>query len=292
MPSKLPEGVQIQVSRRSLPSDYEMPTMAMSVDHYSVGFLVSGDRRTITPQQTYDAHAGDVTVMPPYLYHRTISLSSTPYESYLIKFTQQAVEPLIRTTAPGFLEDMMERKIHHVPESARARIASYFEDMLRVYTDNAPYRDTVLQGLLLRLLTLIHEERAGGSVVYFPSSLSTCIVDTLVRMEQRYAEDLRLADIASELGYSQAHLSRLFSQQLGVGFSLYLSRIRLRHVYELLSSTDMSVSEIALACGYCSGDYLSTRFRSATGMTPREFRSRARQNAQASSTPVSAAFLQ
>ena len=124
MPSKLPEGVQIQVSRRSLPSDYEMPTMAMSVDHYSVGFLVSGDRRTITPQQTYDAHAGDVTVMPPYLYHRTISLSSAPYESYLIKFTQQAVEPLVRTTAPGFLEDMMERKIHHFPESARARIAS------------------------------------------------------------------------------------------------------------------------------------------------------------------------
>ena len=126
MPSKLPEGVQIQVSRRSLPADYEMPTMAMSVDHYSVGFLVSGDRRTITPQQTYDAHAGDVTVMPPYLYHRTISLSSAPYESYLIKFTQQAVEPLVRTTAPGFLEDMMERKIHHFPESARARIAFVF----------------------------------------------------------------------------------------------------------------------------------------------------------------------
>ena len=38
MPSKLPEGVQIQVSRRSLPSDYEMPTMAMSLFRGLPGF--------------------------------------------------------------------------------------------------------------------------------------------------------------------------------------------------------------------------------------------------------------
>jgi hypothetical protein len=51
MPDMLPTGVEISVSRRSLPAEYRMPTMDMSVDHYSIGLLLAGDRRTITPLQ-------------------------------------------------------------------------------------------------------------------------------------------------------------------------------------------------------------------------------------------------
>lgn len=272
MPDMLPAGVEISVSRRSLPADYRMPTMDMSVDHYSIGFLIAGDRRTITPQQSYDAHAGDVSMLPPFLYHRTVSLSDTPYESYLVKFTAKAVEPLVQLLGSTFLDELTEQKIHHFREDAQERLQWLFEEMRGVYESGAPYSSIILQGLLLRLLTLVREEHTGSGAEYFPSELSNVIVDVLVRIEQQYAENLRLSDLAGEFGYSTAHLSRLFSRQLGVSFSEYLSRVRMRHVCRLLSGTDRSVSEIALSCGYCSGDYLATRFQARMGMTPLQFR--------------------
>ena len=139
MPNRLPPGVQISIARRSLPSDYQMPTMDMSTDHYSVGLLLSGDRRTITEQQSYDAHAGDVSTMPPFLYHRTVSLSSVPYESYLVKFTSRAVEPLLELLGHTFLDEMFEEKIHHFPEAIQKRLEWLLDDMLTVFSSRAPY---------------------------------------------------------------------------------------------------------------------------------------------------------
>ena len=279
MPEKLPAGVEISISRRSLPSDYKMPTMDMSTDHYSVGFLVSGDRRTITAQQSYDAHAGDVSMMPPYVYHRTVSLSTAPYESFLVKFSPRAAEPLVALMGPAYLSDLMEQKIHHFSSMIQAKLLALFEDMVTVYASGAPYSSLILQGQLLRLLTLIHEEHTGHGADYFPSQLSRAIIDTLARIEQQYAEELRLSTLAESLGYSQAHLSRLFRQQLGSSFTEYLTRVRLRHVCDMLIHTDQSISDIALACGFCNGDYLSARFHAGFGMSPREFRRQVRISA-------------
>ena len=139
MPEKLPAGVEISITRRSLPADYQMPIMGMATDHYAIGFLISGDRRTITPTQSYDAHAGDVSVMAPYLYHRTVSLSDTPYESYLIKFTEKAAEPLTQLMGVSFLEEMTERKIHHLPTSAQSRLSSLMEEMKTASERDEPY---------------------------------------------------------------------------------------------------------------------------------------------------------
>lgn len=278
MPDKLPEGVEIHVSLRSLPADYQMPVMGMSTDHYSIGLILSGDRRIITPKETYDAHRGDVSMMAPFLYHRTASLSDAPYVSYLVKYTASAVEPLLARTGASFLEEMNERKIHHFGLESQARLQSLLADMAAVYGAGRPYAELLLQGQLHRLLTIIYEEHTGDGAERFPSPLSPVIVDLLAQMEARYGEDLRLSAMSREAGYSDAHLSRLFSSQLHCSFSEYLSRIRLRHVCLLLADTNMSVSDIALACGYCNGDYLSTRFRAGMGVSPTVFRRQARKN--------------
>ncbi len=278
MPEKLPTGTEISISRRSLPADYQMPIMGMSTDHYALGFLLSGDRRTITPRQTYDAHAGDVSMMAPFLYHRTVSLSDAPYESYLVKFTAKAAEPLTQLMGPSFLDELTERKIHHLPPAAGQRLCAMLEEMRLVYEKSPPYAEAVLQGMLPRILTLVQEESVGEGAEYFPSRLSAPVIDMLARMEECCGSELTLDSLAREMGYSPAHLSRLFKTQLGCGFSQYLTRMRLRRACFLLSETDQSIGSIALACGFCNGDYFATRFRAGMGLPPGDFRRQARQH--------------
>jgi len=85
----LPLGKQYQISHRLLPADFEMTSMEAAQDHYSLCFIIKGDRKVITPNMTYNFHAGYVAAMPPFLYHRTVPASEDEYESILIKFSPE-----------------------------------------------------------------------------------------------------------------------------------------------------------------------------------------------------------
>ena len=91
----IPENQHICISKRLISADYCMPSMQIIPDYYNIGYTISGDRFTVTPIETYSYHSGDVSLLPPLVYHRTFSLSNTPYESILIKFTFDFVRPFI-----------------------------------------------------------------------------------------------------------------------------------------------------------------------------------------------------
>ena len=80
----LPQGKNFIITHRKLSGDFEMPSMEVASDHYSLGFIIHGDRKIITPAMTYILHAGYINAIAPYLYHRTIPASKGYYESYLI----------------------------------------------------------------------------------------------------------------------------------------------------------------------------------------------------------------
>lgn len=272
MPIKIPEGQNIVISFRALPADYQMPSMEVATDHYNIGYIVSGDRRTITPTQSYTYRAGDVSMMAPFVYHRTLSESDTPYEGYLIKFTPQFIQPFFEGVGKNIFDDLYEEKVCHFTEESRGCICSIFEEMLREYEKDVPYKEFILQGMLFRLFATIWEERLTVKGEYFKSPLSEPIINAIYRMEKDYAQSLSLEEVAAEVGFSAAHFSRIFHAQLGMSFTDYLSNVRIQHVKEQLIRTDKNITEIALSTGYCHGDYLATQFKRKVGMTPTQFR--------------------
>ncbi len=278
MPIKIPNGQNIIVQLRTLPGDYQMSSMAMATDHYNIGFVITGDRRNITPTQSYDYHAGDVAMAPPFMYHRTISQSNTPYESYLIKFTPEFIEPFRRLISPNIIDELYEQKICHFTKASQEKIRRMFDEMLSEYEKDVPYKEVILQGMLFRLFTTIWEERLFGGATYFHSPLTEPVINALYTIEKDYAGELTLEQVAADVGLSTAYFSRLFSAQLGMSFTEYLSNVRMRYVYVLLAQTDKTVMEIAMETGYCHGDYLATQFKKKAGMTPTQFRKKAREN--------------
>ena len=82
-----------------------------------------------------------------------------------------------------------------------------------------------------------------------------------------------LTHFARMYGYTSAYASRLVKQQTGKKFSELLSEYRLRRAAELLSSSDMSIEDIALEIGYKVPSALYKHFNAHFGMTPNEYRS-------------------
>lgn len=99
---------------------------------------------------------------------------------------------------------------------------------------------------------------------------------TLVKA-QRFIEtncgsNLTAQDIADACSISVSWLYKLFRDAMDTTPGEYLQRCRLSAAKEMLVNTSLSLSEIALRCGFNSQSYFSDCFRRSVGIPPREFR--------------------
>jgi transcriptional regulator GlxA family with amidase domain len=85
-------------------------------------------------------------------------------------------------------------------------------------------------------------------------------------------KQLRLADLAAITRLSTSYFSIAFRRSFGVSLGRYLARQRVERAQTMMLSTGTSLSQIALACGFCDQAHLSRQFRQAVGSTPKAWR--------------------
>jgi AraC-like DNA-binding protein len=100
----------------------------------------------------------------------------------------------------------------------------------------------------------------------------TTIQIILKHIARNFCENITLNSIARDLGYSPFHLSRLFNQKIGYQFNDYINSLRINMAQRLLSETDMTISSIALDCGFESLRNFNRVFKKHLNATPRDFR--------------------
>lgn len=81
-----------------------------------------------------------------------------------------------------------------------------------------------------------------------------------------------LNQLADHFGMNVSYLSGLLKNRLGMNYKTYVSRQRNEKAKELLTNTDMTLSEICLHIGYSDKSYFIRIFKELNGMTPGEFR--------------------
>jgi AraC-like DNA-binding protein len=91
-------------------------------------------------------------------------------------------------------------------------------------------------------------------------------------VDAHVSENVDLAVLAGIAGLSVFHFAREFKRTAGVTPHYYLLKTRVDRAKNLLSRTDLSLSEIALAAGFSDQSHFTRRFRQILGTTPREFR--------------------
>ncbi|CAH0290514.1 Bifunctional transcriptional activator/DNA repair enzyme AdaA [Rahnella aquatilis] len=91
-------------------------------------------------------------------------------------------------------------------------------------------------------------------------------------IEENYVQKFSLAQLSAAIGLSESYISRVFGQETGGSIQDYLATRRVKRACELLRSTDRSVEEIGLQCGFTDAPYFITRFKKMIGKTPLQYR--------------------
>jgi two-component system response regulator YesN len=97
------------------------------------------------------------------------------------------------------------------------------------------------------------------------------VLEAITYIRNHYQKDITLTEVAEVLNISPEHLSRLFSQELGVNFVVFLRNFRISIAKRMLSSGKYKIKEIAEKVGYCDAKYFNKVFKSVCHMTPSEY---------------------
>lgn len=87
-----------------------------------------------------------------------------------------------------------------------------------------------------------------------------------------YLNSLSLEQVSRHVGISSPYLSKIFAESTGAGFLDYLNQYRIDKAKQLLSATDLTVSEIGYKVGFQSHQSFTRVFKRYMGQTPSGYR--------------------
>ncbi len=93
-------------------------------------------------------------------------------------------------------------------------------------------------------------------------------------IEQNWDQPISVVDLAAVVGASARSIFRAFKQSRGYTPQEFARRIRLKHAREMLLQSQLSITEIAMTCGFADTSHFSREYKKAFGDRPSQLRLR------------------
>ena len=254
-------------------ADREMIILGKEIDQFLLAMVcssvVKGQRRTMRGEKVaVRKTAGTITAIPPGPVPELQLLSEAEfvYCTFDRGFISRIVDQLDgrRPDLIGFQSGLRDRSISQL-----------FSLLITEFEDRNPtgtmYAESLAEALALRFLYLGNTlpRELTAKKLKLPGNKLACVKELI---EMSLDQDLTLDMLAKECGYSRAHFLRMFSGSTGMTPHRYVIQRRIAHAGRLLRSSEMTLADVALACGFSSQAHLTLSFRKQIGMTPAEFR--------------------
>lgn len=233
---------------------------------------------------------GDVFMIPPGVRHTSQPVDGNKVEYFSIGFMPSFVNfsPEGTTFLSEFLrfilfeytiksELAIKPRISFSDESF-TRVNNLVKDMLLEYKSRKQGCMAYLKGQLLRLLVLIAREYT--STQYYDHGKTTAklysdaILNSIQYVDENFAKDLKIEDMTRKFLLSRTYFCELFKKFTGSTFNEYINNLRINHAKALLASSDLNVTEVAIASGFNDISNFCRQFTKQINVSPSEYRKR------------------
>ncbi len=241
----------------------------------------SGSIAVVTPEQSFNLTAGDVLFLNSRTPHLIKSKATGTYSYILVPAkmlgffpgSRMAAERVIPYTAAGCdaaicldgSEEWHGQVLELVHESRDAIDAAH------AGTGSAYAAALKATELWFEFTEHASFSRLGGG----DDRTSERLREFIAFVQEHYAEDISVEDIAAAGSVSKVECGRVFRKAFATTPHRFLTDYRIDRACDLLRAGEMSVTEVGISCGFGSASHFATAFKKALGTSPREFRKNA-----------------
>lgn len=219
-----------------------------------------GTTHWIAGGESYALHPGHLFAVPPGMTHHLAGRSGNHH------FYFAAIDlEVVGRRHPGL---RMPRTVVH---QEAGELAYAFAQLVRELTTRYEYADTGLALAVDHLVLAVSRSLAPAAVPQLAMHPAVRMVKRL--LDQEFHEHWTLKELADRVGLAPAYLAELFAGELGQPPHRYLNERRIDRARQLLESSDVTITALALSLGFSSSQHFARVFRQLTRVTPTAFRS-------------------
>lgn len=237
--------------------------------------VITGGMEVCADSRVERCEPGDVIVINSNDGHAT--LATQPHTTvlllhidagYLAGFTQDGSVPRFSCRSTGGARD----------QPGFARLRMLLARMMLTSDRPGPGSEAAWEAGLLSVVATLFDhfppEPSREPATDLPATIEShrALCRAVAYVDQSFRERVTLDLLAQHSGFSPGYLSQLFPQHVGMTFSEYLTRVRLRQATRELGETDHLIAKIALNNGFPDVKAFNTAFRRTFGRTPSTYR--------------------
>ena len=242
---------------------------------FEVIMPVKNGYTAVVGEQHYELREGDILLICPGIVHELFAPESGEriiFQPSLSQIQIRELDLLISLLRPAVLITPEEFPDFH-PITRRLMM-----EIKEEYFLCEPYYETAIYSRFMRILVDIG--RLHGALKHPVSDASNSrqkdYLDKFLYItnyiNEHFAENLSLEQVADLAGFSKYHFTRLFKQYTDTSFYKYLNQKRIDYAKTLLLDPDLPVIDVALQCGFSSLSAFLRMFKQLNNCTPTEFR--------------------
>ena len=253
-----------QVGRDDLYKIWHTPEENMFI------FVMSGGGSVVLSDKTYPMKRGTLCFIGKRKYHYTFPDNPEQYIRSKLFISSDELDGVAKLLSSNCeLHNMLcENQMAVVTLSERniRKAEEIFKELSDMPTD-AVYFQAKLYASVLELVALLYQ----GTSEKMPSKFDN-IQAAVEYINLHITEDIVIDRICDASYMSKYYLCRLFKKKIGLTIMEYVLKTRITMAKELLSNSELSVTEVSENCGFSSISYFSRVFKSETGMTPMQYK--------------------
>lgn len=151
----------------------------------------------------------------------------------------------------------------------KPRKAAYYEQRLTLLNEQwlskRIFHEELSQNILSELLILVAQEKAE----WHTSPVKEMYVrDMQEFILHNFRRNITIEELASLCGVTPNYVTVLFKEVLGITPIQYLHQTRINNAWNLISTTSMTIKEVAEYLGYCDQSYFNRMFKKWMGVPP------------------------
>ena len=232
---------------------------------FELDIITGGNAPTVLNGAPMEATPGTVFFLTPEDFHEYPT--GAPLSILNIQFTGGAVGEAILYALTA-----SRRRAFSLPQTDMEIISDLFSLMEKLLSEKENTEKQLSRLLEVLLLSLKAERAEEGATTSSGHDMQRAVS----YIHEHFKENPSLGEVAAMLSLNKQYFCGKFKEYTKKSYKEYVRERKLSYAKRLLRSSDLSVTEIALECGYATQSHFNREFKAYFGIAPLTMRQNAK----------------
>ncbi len=267
----------------------EIMVQAHIHNYIEVIYAITGRYQIMLNNQDYNFGAGDMVLINANEIHKIFSLSEGNNRYIVVKFEPE----MLYTTAqslfemkyvmPFILNESTHQKIFLKEEIDKTIVSELIHDLSIEFTEKRYGYELAVRANIYNLFLFILRKWNEQNVdLNIDDEINNDMVKRIKPVfdyiEENYHNDITALEMAGRCNLSYSYFSRLFTKIMKRNFREYLNYVRITKSEQLLTMSDLNITEIALQVGFSTSSYYIQQFKLYKDISPKQYQKKYKLN--------------